>query len=427
MDLYRRKYHKWPWLALGKEANELARPAYYGGRVEAFRMGEVEGVNAYDVNSLYPWVQSLAPFPHPNKLKLLFAPPPAGRWWNWEGTALATVEVPEDYIPALPYRYKGRLFFPTGRLRGLWTIGELREAITSGVKFISVEWVFGSEITFNPFERFVEELFSKRAEYLAHNDVRANLVKLILNSLYGRFGLNPEGGLESLVPIDEHTDFEKLEGFTSIEIAGELVARGPVQSLVYPAYVNTLFASQITGLARAHLTAGLRAQGERSVYCDTDSILTVGELATGEGLGAWRLEMERGRADLLGPKEYALYPEGKDPIYKVKGIPEYERANYLATGQARFFRAVSIRESLGGGVKPSAWVEVTKSRGEVLPKRVPLGGWELRPGSSTLTRPFSLAELERLGLSEPSPRSLFQALERVEDPRLILSSDRPRR
>lgn len=427
MDLYRRKYHRWPWLALGKEANDLARPAYYGGRVEAFQMGEVEGVNAYDVNSLYPWVQSLAPFPHPSHLKLLFVPPPAGSWWSWEGVALVTVEVPEEYVPPLPYRYKGRLFFPTGRLRALWTIGELREAIASGVKFVSVEWVFGSEVTFNPFAQFVEELFARRAEYLARSDVRANLVKLVLNSLYGRFGLNPEGGLERLVPIDEHTDFEKLEGYTSLEIAGELVARGPVQSLVYPAYVNTLFASQITGLARAHLTAGLRAQGEASVYCDTDSILTTGQIETREGLGGWRCEMERGKADLLGPKEYALYQEGHDPIYKVKGIPEYERANYLATGQARFFRAVSIRESLGGNLKPSAWVEVQKSRGDVLPKRVPLAAFALAPGGSTLTRPFALPELERMGLQEPKASSLFQALERVEAPQLILGPSRSRR
>lgn len=396
MDVYRRKFHRYPWLALGSAANNLARPAFYGGRVENFAMGTVEGVNVYDTTSLYPFVQSRARFPHPNHLKLMIAPDPAGRWWEWEGCAAVTVRSPEVFTPLLPARIGERLFFPTGEFSGVWTLTELRQAVLSGYTLLSVEWVFGADVTFNPFEDFVENLFHERLMYQERGEAQANIVKLILNSLYGRFGLNPDGSLQQMVQITPETDFEKLKGYTTETIMNRVVAFGPVESARYPTYANVLIASQIASEARLHLYGELSNQGESAVYCDTDSVLTTGEVATGEGLGSWRMEGERVTADLVAPKEYALHNRALGTEYVVKGVPSYVAEQYLRTGFARFYRALSVREAVAQHKNPAEWVETIKRAGYAIPKRRPQSFDQITSRGWTATEPFQYQELVQM-------------------------------
>ncbi len=386
MDIYRRGFHKWPWRSLKEHTNNLARSGFYGGRVENFAVGKIPGVNMYDVTSLYPYVQSEIKFPHPNRLKLEIRPSPAGTWWEWEGVAKVVIEMPDRFIPFLPYRHEGRLFFPHGRLEGVWTLLELREAIARGAKLKRVDWVLGNSTTFNPFTEFIERLFQARLGYLVSDDPRANLVKLILNSLYGRFGLNPEGGLFQLAPITPETDFKAIEGFFTQDIGEYTVAIGPAENIGYPAYINTLFAAQIASAARLVLLQALESQGDKAVYCDTDSIITRGKIETGEGLGSWRIEMDNGVADLLGPKEYLLIDRVLGEKAVVKGIPDRVAREYIKTGMARFARALTVREAVARGKDPSIWVEVYKSKSDIFPKRYILSPGNFRFGYSSPTR-----------------------------------------
>ncbi len=399
MDIYRRKYHKWPWLAMGENVNNLARPAFYGGRTEAFAVGTIPHCNMYDLTSLYPFSQKETVFPHPNHMKLRLTPPRAGDWLKWEGVAFVTVEIPNSYIPPLPARFGGRLFFPVGEVSALWTIFEIREAIAAGVRLKRVDWVLGSEVTFNPFVRFVDELFDLRQFYIFERDPRANLVKLILNSLYGRFGLNPAQPLYKMVPVLEETDFSDLAGFVTHEVNGSLVAYGPSKSKLYPSYVNVLFASQVTAYARACLNLELRTQDVNAVYCDTDSIITRGTIATADGLGEWREEMKDGTADLLGPKEYMLHNEVFGDKAVAKGVPEALALSYLQNGFARFSRALSVREAMQRHKSPAEWVEVCKSKQEVLPKRYPVGEYGANSFLYSLTLPYRFEDLPGLGWS----------------------------
>jgi hypothetical protein len=393
MDVYRRRFHKWPWKVLGPATNETARPAFYGGRVENFAFGRVPGVNMYDVTSLYPYVQSQVPFPHPNHLKFDPAPRAAGEWWKWEGVAQVKVRVPEQYIPILPYRYNKRLFFPWGEMHGLWSIYELREAVKLGVQVLEVDWVLGSPVTFNPFEDFVEQLFHLREHYLVSNPGHANILKLILNSLYGRWGLNPEGGLYRLVDLESVEDLEDLRGFTTTAFNGRLFAYGQIETKRIPDYVNVLFAAQIASAGRVHLLKELLRQGERAIYCDTDSIITTGEIETGEGLGAWREQMTGGVADMIAPKEYALHNSFFGSTYKAKGVPPGLAEQYIKQGQVRFRKALSVREAIGQGRNPAEWVETFKTHRDVCPKRFPLPSQS--PGSREwmTSAPYQVQEL----------------------------------
>jgi hypothetical protein len=371
MDLYRRRFQKRPWRVVSPPANKLARGAFYGGRVENFAVGQVEGVNLYDVNSLYPFVQATSKFPHPDHLRLLEGRACMGALDRWEGVAEATVAVPDTLVPPLPSRFSGKLFFPVGVLHAVWTLAELRAARDRGCDIRSTDWCLGSDSLFEPFDSFVEALWGLRKSYMATDPFRATLVKLILNSLYGRFGLNPDKGLNRLILCDRNTDWSKLEGYSTAFCQGEVVAYGPVPQTRQPSYVNTLFAGQVSSQARLCLLSALEGQGEDLIYCDTDSVMTRGALPVSDELGGWKQQMADGSADLLGPKEYVLHNHAFDARYVVKGVPSEQAQQYITQGIARFHRAVQIREALARGLQPSEWVEVIKEHRPTLPKRLP--------------------------------------------------------
>lgn len=393
MDLYRRKYHKWPFPVVGPETNRLIRPGFYGGRTENFYSGLVDGCNLYDITSLYPYVQASIKFPHPAHLRLDIEVGPDRSWMDGEGMVSCTVDVPAWFIPPLPHRFGKRLFFPYGRFSGCWPIYELRQALEMGVGLVSVDWVIGSKVTFNPFREFVADCFGLRRYYLDQNDGMANIVKLILNSLYGRWGLEPEGGLYQLVDLDGVADFGRYAGYTTADYNGRLYGYGPVEAGKPPDYINVFFAAQIAAGARVELLAELTRQGERAVYCDTDSIITTGDIPTGPALGDWRLEMERGQADLIGPKEYALHNAALGDRYVVKGVPADVAEMYLKTGVARFFRAVNVREAMREGQAPATWVETFKSARDVFPKRFIIPSPVGSAASFQQTFPYRVSEL----------------------------------
>ena len=408
MDLYRRKFHKWPWKVVHENTNELARAAFYGGRVEPFQLGKIEHTSMYDTTSLYPYVQDNLRFPHPNSLELLTMPQINGDWWKWEGVMQARITIPQCHIPALPYRYFGKLFFPYGTMVGTWTIHEVRHALENGAILSDVAWVLGTRKTFNPFREFVEQLFEVRSSMLANGDSQANLVKLLLNSLYGRFGLDPSKGLFRSVPLTENTNFDQLKGWRTFPLGEHLVAYGQVESMQYPSYINTLFSSQIASAARIHLYYGLIEQGDKAVYCDTDSIITTGSVQTGEGLGSWRSEFTDATTEIIAPKEYAIYQKDKPDKFIVKGIPHYKSEEYIKNHMVHFLRAISIREGMQRGLESSTWVEVLHTHEYTYPKRQSLPEISSLVGSHCQTAPWSVEELEYA--AEPGKHRKFPAL-----------------
>jgi len=398
MDLYRRKYHKWPWMVVPPPINDAARVGYYGGRVENFAMGFVEGVNMYDVTSLYPYMMSVIKFPHPNHTSIDLEPRINGNWQSWEGVVSCWVKVPEMFIPALPRRVVKRVFYPVGEFSGVWPITEIRSALDYGVQLLKVDWVLGSEVTFNPFKEYIKQLYKMREGYLDSGSPLSNMVKLLMNSLYGRFGINTDGGLSRLVYLESGADLEKYPGYSTHEINGKIFAYGSASFDRPPDYANAFFAAQVTGSARAWMLRHMIAQGEDMIYTDTDSIITRGEVLIGDGLGKFRLQMENGSADMIGPKEYGLHNILFGDRYIAKGIPDRLAQEYIQTGAARFQRAVGIRESLNALEKPSTWVEVFRTHRQVIPKRY--RGEEKRTDSGAwyVTYPYDSEELPGLVL-----------------------------
>jgi len=196
----------------------------------------------------------------------------------------------------------------------------------------------GTDTLFNPFEDFIDDLYSARKDYIKEGNDRHILLKLVMNSLYGRFGLNPDKGLIQMVPLPDDLGSDDFQGWSTTQINGRVIGVGPFDFNSYPAYANVMFAAQVSSLARVMLHTSLVECGTNMLYCDTDSILRLGKQNTGIRLGEWKCQMKNGEADLLGPKEYVLYHSSKPPKFKVKGVPRRYQKDFITTGITRFRR-----------------------------------------------------------------------------------------
>jgi len=357
-------------------------------------MGMAEDVNLYDVNSLYPYIQREARFPDPGSLDLRLQPTLPHGLDKYEGVAMVHVKVPFADITPLPARVGGGLFFPHGEWRAAYCLNELRYALELGVEVLSVEWAILSKRTFNPFADFVDALWAKRQELRQADDLSQWFVKMLMNGSIGRYGVRTDTPLTTLERIGGPFQHPQDDGLLWRRWLNFDFLERPLPSRGLPMYANVIFAAYVAAGARVFLHKAMMSDPSNVVYCDTDSIITRGTFETGPGLGDWKLQMEGGAADLIGPKEYALYNQFHDATYHAKGIPARLAQDYINQGWARFERALSIREAQARGESPATWVQTLKERGDPTPKRPPASSHSESLGLG-LTVPWEIRDLQQ--------------------------------
>ena len=300
------------------------RKSYYGGRTEIFKTYG-ENLNYYDINSLYPYVM--------HKYKMPVGVPRltyAMRVHEF-GIAHAQVYVPEHIkVPVLPYRSEsGKLIFPTGRFSGWWCTPELKKAVEIGCKVKIIKgYLFEQE---HLFKGYIEDLY-KIKQNSKSGSVDYITSKLLMNSLYGKFGQRRERQQVIINPEDttglEPLDFEGVSGM--------YLKKGFSQAC----HIVPAISSMITCYARLHLYEFLSKC--EPYYCDTDSIITKYVLETSPLLGAMKLEEEIKQGIFLLPKMYALTTKNGEYI-KSKGFAKSKFTfgqflNALETGNMDEFK-----------------------------------------------------------------------------------------
>ena len=149
----------------------------------------------YDVNSLYPSV--MANNKYPNKLFAKFIGDIryfdrfTNLWDDMLSICRVRVTAPFNLAnPILPFRdtKTGRVIYPDGTWIGMYTSIEIKNAVKYGYKFdILSGYLFTSE---DLFSKYVNSIYQMK-ENSPKGSAMYTLSKLLLNSLYGRFGLNP--------------------------------------------------------------------------------------------------------------------------------------------------------------------------------------------------------------------------------------------
>ena len=165
------------------------------------------------------------------------------------------------------------------------------------------------------------------------------IAKLMLNSLYGKFGSNPEK--RSKYPyLDEESDIVKYE--TGIYETGKT------------AYVPV--AAFITSYARDKIIRTAIACGERFVYADTDSVHIIGEEEPNIDideyrLGAFKRESVFDEAKFHRAKCYLESIGGKIDK-KCAGLPKAakEKLNFDTFHEGAQFEGKLVPKNIKGGV-----------------------------------------------------------------------------
>jgi len=296
LKVYRRRYLDRPIESLSVSCDHFMRRAYAGGRTEIFKP-LFEGkrsahLHCYDVNSLYPFVMADYEFPGSceevtnEKLDL-------SKMGFIEGEVL----VPEGtYLPLLWTRENQtfkKFIFPTGRFKGVWSTLELKEAIELGAKLTDFKQAYYFTNIGPIFKKYVEDLYQMRLD--SKDEVQSIIAKLLLNSLYGRFGINRER--EKLV-IDQGQ--QGIIPYLQLK-SGIRIAKKPIDLKIFS---NVAIAAWVTALARIHMHRIMRKCEKTLYYTDTDSLFTTEELPTGSGIGKLKLEYSTRQACFLLPKTY---------------------------------------------------------------------------------------------------------------------------
>lgn len=338
--------------------------AYYGGRVEAFYRGRIEKCYYYDFNSLYPSVMR-KPYPHPNFMKHNYQNT-ARYIESADGIANVDIVAPKLDIPLLPYRAENKLYFPSDcKLSGWYSNVELRKALELGYVITKVHENYYSTEDCIPFLNFVNDLYNLRREFKRNSSPMEYVIKILMNSLYGKFGQKFENR-EQLIPLNPELMQKLLERDSDYEII-ETLNQDFVRikkAFTEPApFCIPLFALYTTAYGRLKLYEKLVRCSP--YYCDTDSIISKKEYETSDVLGNLKLEMKIRYGVIVKPKFYAFVSEENDEYVKIKGLGKrlcYEDfESFLKNPTITYQKFMKFKESIRRGFIPNEITDLTKT------------------------------------------------------------------
>lgn len=183
MKLYRRVYLDRE-IRTNRSINERARISYVGSRVEVYAP-RCDEADYYDINSSFPYSMT---FPAPGNMRGGSGKLPTGESEMF--LADVEIEVPEMYLPPVPWRHpkEHRVYFPVGKWRSwLWGI-DIRLLEEMGGRILKCH----RSISFDQhstLEAYARDLYDRRKK--SKTEFEKMLYKLLLNSLYGKFGESP--------------------------------------------------------------------------------------------------------------------------------------------------------------------------------------------------------------------------------------------
>jgi hypothetical protein len=287
-----------------------------------------------------------------------------------------------------------------GKWRGAFNDVDIRLAEESGCKIEKV----GRVAVFTEFDDlagYASDIYEKRRK--AGTPAERYILKILLNSLYGKFGENP--AKEKLF-INPDSKWLRKQAPDSLR----MIAPGIfMQAAIIPVpHEHVAIAANITAIARRSLYRFL-TQCRELYYCDTDGFCcapqtfpvsdALGALKHVKGFQPWQdgAGNEHPGAMFLAPKLYSLH-DGENLDIKAKGFSRVKDGdktrpmNYaefvalLDHAEVPLERFARLKSVARDGLRPSLFAATKTWRGKVKPKRA-------RAGPAGDTRPWDVSEL----------------------------------
>lgn len=269
-------YHTDIYIHNNRKAIQLERASYKGGRVECFYLGEKTDENTYivDVNSLYPFVMSANPFPVRYDTKGAGVSVLADGVGE-KGKAVIAHVLINTNEPVYAVR-RERTIFPVGRFWTTLTTPEIVYALEHNHIEAVTECVLYEQA--NIFGTYVDKMYTLRKDFKSAGvEVYDDICKLLLNSLYGKFG--QKGEVWSKIG-DAPNEPDRVE---LLFIEGQHRTRqiryllGEIFELTgYTECYNSFpaISAHVTAYGRLYLWRLILMAGrEHVLYCDTDSLI----------------------------------------------------------------------------------------------------------------------------------------------------------
>lgn len=326
-NAYRHRFmpHK-IYVHTNEKATALEREGYFGGRCECFQLGYFDKGPFYllDINSMYPFVMRRSPYPV--KLStyivqgslddILLAKDRYG--------VMAKVLI-RTTVPRYPRRHDSHLVFPVGTFWTVLCADELWQARQNDVIIAVKDVAFYH--TERIFQDYIDFFWQTRLGYKHADDKPFTyMTKILMNSLYGKFGQriddyttvgeDPDHGVGFYGEWDVET--QKWLRFRRMNGNIDLVT-GQVEG--YNSFVA--ISAFVTSYARNLLYELIsRVPPEHLFYCDTDSVIVdeigkrlLSSSISDADLGALHLEKESETITIFNAKDYVF--AGKR---KIKGV-----------------------------------------------------------------------------------------------------------
>lgn len=331
---------------------ESMAPYYYGGRVECFKTGIInQDFKVIDINSAYP-----------HAMKHLH---PYGDSYDVSDSLPNTkAHIQRAFIRltcvsrgAFPFRGQNGLDFPSDDIKREYTITGWEFLAAIETKTIE-DWDIIEVLTFGEsirFDNYIDHFYSMKDE-CKKNDDKAGYIfaKLFLNSLYGKFGANPDNYDEYTIVKPCYIEAAEQDDYNFCAELGEWALCSRPLSEEKQRYYNAAVAASITGFVRAYMWRSI-CQCEGVMYCDTDSIACTdtGALELDPSkLGAWDIEAECDSGGVAGKKLYAFHMKGGGYKTASKGVRlTAEEILEVAAGEEVTYNPENPSFSLKRGVK----------------------------------------------------------------------------
>jgi len=290
--------------------------------------GKYKVLYYYDVNSLYPFV--MAKFKMPVGKPIVFE----GDIRKVDGSALGIffckITCPNNLQhPILQRRIKTSQGIRTIAGLGSWESWITSEEMDNASKFgYTFEIIRGYQFEKeNIFKDYIETMYNLRLEFEKEHPMNY-IAKLLMNSLYGKFGMKIEmteieifdiSTEEGQLEMKEYLDIWNISIQDCVKIDNNkyLLIRNTMYALNYDEElemfhgldVNIAIASFITSYSRNHMSYFKNNPNFNLYYSDTDSIVIdapLPDFMIGKSLGQVKLEHKINKAVFIAPKVYGI-------------------------------------------------------------------------------------------------------------------------
>lgn len=331
------------------KVEEDIRQSYFGGNVEVFVNETFQGFG-YDMNSQYPKAM-LNDMPVGNPIYTTDK-----NLENIFGFVYGKVTPPSVEILRVPFiQYRdpstGSVSCPRGEFYRMIFSEEIKYAIEQGYKF-EVIYAYKFNRGKGLFKEFVEKHYELKKT--ACDPLRRNMSKLLLNSLYGKFGMKEQDNKLKIMSVESANKIQKNYNYSifanlnkdkvlvrySSRINESLRKLFKEQENTEGKYkmneiglgknkgVNSAvqIASAIASYARMSINVYKNIPGNPCIMSDTDSIVLPYELEAkevGPELGQMKLEYEIKHGIFIRKKRYAIKTSTDKIIIKVSGANKH--------------------------------------------------------------------------------------------------------